>query len=162
LYAAYPDLLNEAADDDLLRLVSHLNASYIALEPPAHLILAGAQALRAQQSRQEHPPIAPALARPLGRILALRQPIPMPRRLTTLAWALLLVLVVLAGSVYAVGTILDKVFQLEPCTQQIALQNLYQPINQSATIGNFTLTVEQGYADSNRVIIASTVKKPAG
>src|SRR5262249_28148023 len=83
-------------------------------------------------------------------------------RLAGIVIALVLALTLVVGSTYAVGTILDQINQFDPGTHQVQLKNLYQPINQSQTIQGFTLTIVEGYADANRVIIASTVQKPAG
>lgn len=159
LFARYPDLLDEQADAETQALVQQLDVVYTTPSVPAHLTLARALEGRAaqpegkRQARKRH-------LQPLARWFF--APRPLPQRLASIAIALLLALLLTVGSTYAVGTILDKVFNLEPGTHQIAVRNLYQPINQSQTIQGFTITVEQGYADSNRVIVAFTVKKPAG
>ncbi|HLW03048.1 MAG TPA: DUF4179 domain-containing protein [Ktedonobacterales bacterium] len=159
LFARYPDLLDEQADPETQALIQQLAAAYATREPPAYLTLAGALELRA---RQPQPGRAARQKPPVRLARWLLEPRPLPQRIATIAIALILALTVAVGSTYAVGTILDRVLNFEPGTAQIAVQNLYQPINQSQTIQGFTVTAAQGYADSNRIIVAYMVKKPAG
>lgn len=159
VFTRYPDLLDEQADAETQALIQQLDAVYTAPSVPAHLTLERALEGRAAQPERAHPARQGRL-QPLARwFLA---PRPLPQRLGSIALALLLALLLTIGSTYAVGTILDRVLHMEPGTQQIALQNLYQPINQSQTIQGFTITVAEGYADANRVIVTYTVKKPVG
>ncbi len=83
-------------------------------------------------------------------------------RVAVIALAAILAVGLMAGSVYAVTTLLDQVIGYDPGTKQVDLEHQYIEVNQSQTIGGFTVTLEKAYADANRVIIAGTVKKPSG
>jgi hypothetical protein len=83
-------------------------------------------------------------------------------RVASIVLAAFLAIGLMAGSVYAVRTLLDQVINSDPGTKQADLEQQFVPVKQSQTIGGFTVTVEKAYADANRVVIAVTVKKPAG
>ncbi len=159
LFARYPDLLLEPSDAETQAVIEQLDAVYTTPAPPPHLTLAAALELRAGAAQGERSARQKPRVRLVRWVLA---PRPLAQRLAGVAIAMLLALVLTVGSSYAVGTILDRVLHFEPGTEQIELKNLYQNINQSQTMQGFTLTVAQGYADSNRVIVTFTVEKPAG
>lgn len=82
-------------------------------------------------------------------------------RVASIALAAFLAVGLMAGSVYAVTSLLDQVIGYDPGAKQVNLDNQFVAVNQSQTIGGFTITLNKAYADANRVIIAGTVKKPS-
>jgi hypothetical protein len=75
---------------------------------------------------------------------------------TRLAWALVLVaLLVIGGSAYAATSLVGKLFHtLAP---DIGEAGLIVDLNLSQTIDGVTVRLEQGYADSNMILIGYTV-----
>lgn len=148
LEARYPDLLGEQADADLLALVGDLDAAYSAPEPPAHLTLAAALAQRERAPQPRRHALWPRRFQPALRL---------PRRVSVVAAALALAVVLTAGSVFAYPLI-QHIFDPNPGLTQI-MQNplLYQDVNASQSVGGFTLTVNKAYADANKVVIGYTV-----
>lgn len=77
--------------------------------------------------------------------------------------ALVVILLVLVGSVYASEIpILNSLFHMEQGTQHILQTNQYTDFHQSKTVNGFTVTIEKVYADANRVIVGYTVNGNAG
>lgn len=66
----------------------------------------------------------------------------------------------LVGGAYATVTTLSRVFDMGAANNVIT-QNLGTRVNQSQTVAGYTMTVERAYADSNRVILAYTIRPPA-
>jgi hypothetical protein len=152
LEARYPDLLGEQADADLLALVGDLDAAYSAPEPPAHLTLAGALAERERAPQPRRHALWPRRFQPAIRL---------PRRVSAVAAALALAVVLTAGSVFAYPLI-QHLFDPDPGLTQV-VQNplLYQDVNASQTVDGFTLTVKKAYADANRIIVSYTLTNAA-
>lgn len=150
LYASYPDLLDEKADVDLVRLVCALDAISAAVQPPVGLRASVERALKEHiAERQEQAVPAGAFLPPVGLL----------RRLSVVA-AALLALVLLAGAAYAVAPILNRAFGMDPGTRQILQSNLGREVNLSQTVDGFTVTIQRVYADANRVVIGYTVSGP--
>lgn len=156
----YTDLLDERADPDLARLIGDLGALYGAPEPPARIAgLTGAEAIATRA----------ALAAGAGE--RARSPIPLrapwrvgaiPRRVAVAAAAVLVAVALLAGGVYAVEPLLNSLFHWEPGAGHVFDSHLLQPVHESRQVGDFTVTIQDVYADANRVIIGDTVAVPAG
>jgi hypothetical protein len=156
----YPDLLDERSDPRLMQLVGDLDAVYGTGQPPAHLAPAIAQTFHERAAAHSPRPPFPL---PLWRRGHGRGPARwLPRRAATVAAALVLAAVVLAGSAYALVPLLNSVFNMEPGTQQLIELNLAQRVHISRPLGGFMVTVERVYADSNRVVIGYTVATPPG
>ncbi len=66
------------------------------------------------------------------------------------------------GGVYAGVSPTDQVFQATAGTAQITQQHLGKAVNLSQVHGGFTATINQIYADANRVVVAYTISGPAG
>jgi hypothetical protein len=148
LVERYPELLDERSDREVVRLVGDLDAVYGADRPPAHLASAIARTVNERAARHGSRPAS---------LLRVR----LPRR-ATIAAALVLAAVLLAGSAYALEPLLNGVFNMEPGTQQIIELNLAQRVHISRALGGFTVTIERVYADSNRVVIGYSVATPPG
>jgi len=80
-----------------------------------------------------------------------------------LGWVALAVslLVVASTAVYAAGPILKGVYRINP-TWDPAAADASHPVNLSQTVDDCTVTVEQVYAYSERILIGITVDGPAG
>ena len=83
---------------------------------------------------------------------------------TRLGWVSLALGLFLAfGAVaYAVAPILSGVFQMEAGLQHIEQANLVQAFDLSHTLDEVTVTLEQAYADANRIVVGFTIKGPTG
>jgi hypothetical protein len=68
-------------------------------------------------------------------------------------------LIALVGGAYAAVSTLSSVFHMG-AADNVLTQNLGTRVNQSQTVGGYTMTVERAYADSNRLIIAYTIRPP--
>ncbi len=97
------------------------------------------------------------------RIKQRRSRLPRVLPVTQVGWVLLVVIVLLAlgAGTYAVGTLMKQATNMEAGLQYIEQAKLYQKVNQSQTIGGITVTLENVYADANRVVIGTTVKGPS-
>lgn len=157
LFARYPDLLDEQADAEMLTLIEQLDAAYATPEPPAHLTLAAALRSKAQSAGQQRQKSNIPWPRPLYWL---------PRRVSTIAAAVALAIVLMAGSAYAVAPLLSQIFQsnpYDPGLNQVFRNGLYDAVHLAPqSIGGFTIRVEAAYADSNRIIVGYTLTVPAG
>ena len=83
---------------------------------------------------------------------------------TRLGWAFLALALSLAfGAVaYAVAPVLSRVFQMEAGLQHIEQADLVQELDLSQTVDRVTVTLEQAYADTNRIVVGFTIKGPTG
>lgn len=148
LEARYPDVLAKQTDPDLVALVSDLDAAYTAPEPPTHLTLAAVLAQRERAPQPRRQTLWPRRFQPTIRL---------PRRVSTAAAALLLAVVLTAGSVFAYPLI-RQAFDPNPgLTQVMQDPLLYQDVNASQSAGGFTLKVTKAYADANKVVIGYSV-----
>lgn len=76
--------------------------------------------------------------------------------------SLTLILVLLFSSVaYAIGPILSHLFQTDAGLRHVEENDLVQPLNLSQTIDGITITIEQAYADANRIAIEYSLTGPA-
>jgi hypothetical protein len=79
---------------------------------------------------------------------------------TRLAWVLLpLILLLIAGTVYAASPLIREIFQ--KYAGHIEEAGLSQEINLSQTINGVTVNLERAYADSNVVLVGFTVSGPS-
>ncbi len=86
----------------------------------------------------------------------------LPLRGAVVLVSVVAILVMLASLATAAGVpILTTLFHLEPGTQNILQTNQYTDYHQSKSVNGFTITIEQAYADANRVIIGYTIDEPA-
>ena len=101
-----------------------------------------------------------------ARVQPRRRPLPWTRlRPTTrLGWAFLALTLSLAFSVvvYAVAPVLSRVFQMEAGLQHIEQADLVQELDLSQTVDGVTVTIEQAYADANRIVVGFTIKGSTG
>ncbi len=76
--------------------------------------------------------------------------------------SLVAILAMLVGLASVAGVpILITLFHLEQGTQNVLQTNQYTDYHQSKSVNGFTITIEQAYADANRVIIGYTIHVPA-
>jgi hypothetical protein len=61
-----------------------------------------------------------------------------------------------------VEPLLNSLFHWEPGAGHVFDSHLLQPVHESRQVGDFTVTIQDVYADANRVIIGDTVAVPAG
>ena len=87
---------------------------------------------------------------------------------TRLGWVLVLAfLLVFGGTSWAVGRRLftvgqvGRLFQVDVAMDHVEQAGLVQELNLSQTVDGVTVTLEQGYADANRVVVGLTVTGPA-
>lgn len=73
--------------------------------------------------------------------------------------AVVVVSLVALGGAYAAVSTLSRVFEMGAASNVLA-QHLGTRINQSRIVAGYTMTVERAYADSNRVLIAYTIRPP--
>jgi hypothetical protein len=91
-----------------------------------------------------------------------------PRHLSwqlSAALILLLVVLVVAGGVGFALTrdaVVSDMLTAQQVTQQLIDQHQFTRIDQSKTINGYTFTIDQAYADSNRVIIGTYITMPHG
>ncbi len=79
---------------------------------------------------------------------------------TRLAWVLLpLILLLIAGTVYAASPLIREIFQ--KYAGHIEEAGLAQEINLSQTINGVTVNLERAYADSNAILVGFTVSGPS-
>ncbi len=86
---------------------------------------------------------------------------PSPR--LAMALALLLALILLAGTAYAAidPKVFGDLFE-ETGLQQLLQTNQFTDYHQSKSVDGYTLTIQKAYADANQVTIAYTVEVPPG
>ncbi len=82
-------------------------------------------------------------------------------RLARIALTIVALLMV-SGVAYAISPILRQLFQTDPGLQHVEETDLVQPFHLSQTNADLTITVEQAYADSNRITIGYTLEAPEG
>jgi hypothetical protein len=83
---------------------------------------------------------------------------------TRLGWVSLVLGLSLAfgAVVYAVAPVLSRIFQMEAGLQHIEQADLVQALDLSQTVDEVTVTLEQAYADANRIVVGLTIKGPIG
>ncbi|HZS93696.1 MAG TPA: DUF4179 domain-containing protein [Chloroflexota bacterium] len=90
-----------------------------------------------------------------------------PRRLLarhrSLAFVAIVVvsLVAVVGAAYATVPTLSRVFEMGAATN-VLTQNLGTRVDRSQSVAGYTMTIKRAYADANRVLIAYTIRPPAG
>lgn len=87
------------------------------------------------------------------------------RRRLAIATAALVGAALLGGGAYAVSSRVDQAFHLagpRSGTAWIADQHLGQDMHLSQSVCGFTMTVQQAYADANRVLLGYTLAGPPG
>ena len=83
---------------------------------------------------------------------------------TRLGWAFLaLALCLLIGTgAWAVGSAVDRLFQVAPGLNHVGQAGLSQELDLSQTLDGVTVTLERAYADANRVVVGYTVSSADG
>jgi hypothetical protein len=83
---------------------------------------------------------------------------------TRLGWAslILALLLILSAAAYALAPAVGQLFQQEPGLQHVEQANLVQELDLSQTVNDVTVTLEQAYADANRIVVGYTIKDPDG
>lgn len=86
------------------------------------------------------------------------------RPTTRLGWALLILILSLAlgSAAYAIAPAVRQLFQQEAGLRHVEQASLSQELNLSQTKEGVTVTLEQAYADANRVVVGFTVAGPEG
>lgn len=59
---------------------------------------------------------------------------------------------------YGVSPLLVRLFQIEPAINSVFEQGLGKDLNLSQSSGKYTVTLEKGYADANRIALAFSIK----
>jgi len=144
----YPDLLAGEEDAALERTVAALDRTYRASPPPR----IGASMDWVLHARMALTPAAGPPSRPRAA---------RARRSLGLA-AALVAAVAVVGAYAAIASLGDQALQQNPGTRQIAAGGLAQPLNLSRGACGFTVTLNQVYADAQRIVLAYTVTGPAG
>jgi hypothetical protein len=91
-----------------------------------------------------------------------------PRHLSwqmSVALVLMLVVLIVGGGVgYALtrDAVVNDMLTAQEVTQQLMDQHQFTRIDQSKTINGYTFTLDQGYADSNRILVAAYITMPHG
>lgn len=148
LQQRYPDLFEGQEDPEFYQLVEDLDAAYHAPISPQRSMWSLIQA-------RSRPPHSTKVAASPIQWLATR-PSWSARSLGVMA-ALLAVLIVV-GTVYAaISPFLRQVLFSRPATHSLVQNNLFSTISQSRTVAGVTITIEAAYADTNELIIASTI-----
>lgn len=150
------ELMDLEADHELVGLINDLHAIFAAVHPPADLarppleplqLVGSRRGATAQRARwSDVGRLTRFIPGPLGRAVA----------------AAVLVALLLSGVAFAGETLLNRVFRMDPGTQQILQDDQYQAINVSHSFGGATLTVERAYADANRIIVGYTLQLAGG
>jgi len=85
------------------------------------------------------------------------------RPTTRLGWAFLVLafLLVFGGTSWAVSSVVGQLFPVEVGLDHVEQADLVQELNLSQTVDGVTVTLEQAYADANRIVIGCT-KDPDG
>ncbi|GHO56353.1 DUF4179 domain-containing protein [Ktedonobacter robiniae] len=152
----YTDIFDEPFDASFEQDLAQMAALYGAHEPPAQLSWARLQLqLRKKElvsSKQQK--MALNWMHPTSRE---------PRRLVLVA-SLLLSLLLLSGFAYATFNlgVLDTLFHAEPASQHLLQTKQFTTLQQSQVIDGYTVTLEKGYADANRIIVGFIVTYPHG
>jgi len=86
------------------------------------------------------------------------------RPATRLGWAVLALATILTVSTvaYAVVPVVSRLFQQEVGLRDVEQAGLSQTIDRSQTIDGITVTLEQGYADANRIVVGYTISSSDG
>lgn len=149
IHETYSDFL-ESDDADLVPLVRDLDIAY-AMPCP-----------RKQLAVLEPPASGKFMTRPKRQFTATRRWRPndsWTHRLGSLA-AVLLAMVILAGTGFAVLPLMNRAFDEEPGTRSILQEGLGEELNLSHTAEGFTLKILRAYADVNRVVVGYEVSGP--
>jgi len=141
----YPDLLNACADPKTARFVDGLDTFCAETTTPPHLRAAIGQALYEQAARRRDHPAQRRFA-----------PVPWLSRPMALAAVAVLALAIVGGGAYAVVPLIDQAF-FNSTGQAIVQQHLAQEVHLSQTACGLTMTIEQVYADADRVVIGYTL-----
>jgi hypothetical protein len=102
-------------------------------------------AIRARLQPREHPSR-------WGRLMPASRP----------GWAVLILTLFLAlgAAAYAASPAVVRLFEQEPGLTEIAEADLVQQLNLSQTVAGVTVTLEQAYADANRIVVGFTMQGP--
>jgi hypothetical protein len=81
---------------------------------------------------------------------------------TRLGWVFLILafLLVFGGTSWAVSSAVVQLFPVDVGLDHVEQADLVQELNLSQTVDDVTVTLEQAYADANRVVIGLTIKDP--
>lgn len=152
LYGKYGDVLGDTADPEMVHLVGCLDALSTEEAPSARTV-------GAIWGRLNERNLRPRGRRTIRAMFAVTGWI--PHRMSTVA-AGLLAFFVLAGAGYSVLPVVEQALNLDQKTAPIAEQHLGKEVNQSRTVGGFTVTVTRVYADADQVVVAYAVRGPDG
>jgi Domain of unknown function (DUF4179) len=155
-HGEYADILDPGADYELVGLVHEMDAVFAAIRSPEDL--ARSPLRQGQPMHDWHTTTAQHAKWTEGGRLMRFTPRSAWRAVALVAIAALL----LTGVVYAGESVLNRVFQLDPGTQQILQGGQYQTIGMSHTFADTTLSIERAYADANRVIVGYTLTPVVG
>ena len=148
----YADLLPTGADQATAQVVGDLHAMYATAPAPAHTNTAIARAVQQRSLEQAHRPARQRMI--LGGLGGWQL------RGAGVVVALLLALLV-GGGVYAIAPILDRsldrVQEHNVGLQYVRDNKLYQEVDLSQTIDDYTIHVERVYADANRILVGYTL-----
>ncbi len=150
------DLIDLEADHELVGLIDDLHTIFAAVRPPADLARPPLEPLQLVGSRRR----ATAQRARWSSVGRLTRLIPGP--LGRAVAAAVLVALLVSGVAFAGETLLNRVFRMDPGTQQILQDDQYQTINVSHSFGGATLTIERAYADANRIIVGYTLRFASG
>jgi Domain of unknown function (DUF4179) len=155
-HVEYQDLIDPEADHEIVGLIHDLDAVFAGVCPPDDLTHA-----QLQQSQRGHEQRSGAMSRARWTSTgSLTQFV--PRSLGRAVAAVAIMALLLTGVAFAGETLLNRVFRMDPGTEQILQDDQYQAINVSHSFAGATLTVERAYADANHIIVAYTVRLAGG
>lgn len=145
----YADLLPKERDPQLLQLVQDLDSICSTPQPPARLNWAEVRVMHSQQTAEKRAKILSFRTHVHQRQPLLRKAVLVP--------AVIGLILVTAAFTFAISPLLGAALGFEPSAKNLLQDNLFVKIHQSQTIGGGTITLEEGYADANQVILVYTV-----
>ena len=155
LQETYADLLPNETDPKLLQLVQDLEGICSAPQPPARLHWMEVRVMHSEQAFEKRARILPFRIRTHQRLPLMRKAV--------LAPVLVALVLVTAAFTFTLTPLMRSLLSLEPSGQGLLKSNLFVDLHQSQTVDGLTFTLEEGYADSDLIILGYTVspvKKP--
>lgn len=149
LQEIYADLLPDEADPRLLQLVQDLESVCSAPPLPARLHWMEVRIMHNEQTFEKRAGILPFRPRAHQRLPLMRKAVLVP--------VLAALVLVTAAFTFTLTPLMRNLLSLEPSGQGLINSNLFVELHQSQTIDGLTFTLEEGYADSDQIILSYTV-----
>lgn len=145
----YADLLPNETDPRLLQLVQDLESICSAPQPPARLHWMEVRVMHSEQAFEKRTGILPFRPRTHQR--------PSLMRKAALVPVLVALVLATAAFTFTLTPLMRNLLSLEPSGQGLLNSNLFVELHQSQTVDGLTFTLEEGYADSDQIILGYTV-----